>query len=249
MSRRRAREINRNFDNNEGENEAFHGLDSAMFGDRKDDVKALGFSRDGNGAVLWGGFKLSHKGLSIDEQVDENDWLQFGEALAKIQISWDWMVADWLAYGNYNYGDKVYEKASALFGKSDRTWEDYTYVARNVQFSERSENLPFMHHKVVAPYADTPNIQKELLNLAETHRLSYRHFSVIIPVYLAGDDWSHLLPTKSTALDKQVRIAEEQRQKIMKKIRGKQSKIWIEFARQEAARWQSLIQEIENLDE
>src|SRR5690606_21092370 len=106
-------------------------------------------SRRPRSAPLIEGFKLHAVGLEIEHWVDQRTWYEFGKWLHQIDYAWEWMVADWLAFGDHKYGDQVYRLASRLFGKSERTWEDYAYIARNVRFSERSEILPTLLHKPV----------------------------------------------------------------------------------------------------
>ena len=118
------------------------------------------------GKPLIEGFKVHRVGLEIEDWVDERTWYEFGKLLQQMDYAWEWMVADWLAFGDHKYGDKVYAAASRIFGKAARTWEDYAYIARNVKISERSEILPVLTHKPVARFANDTKLQRTLLGLA-----------------------------------------------------------------------------------
>src|SRR5690606_38221668 len=147
------------------------------------------------GKPLIEGFKWHRVGLEIDEWVDQRTWYEFGKLLQQVDYAWEWMVADWLAFGDHRYGDQVYASAARLFGKAARTWEDYAYVARNVRISERSEILPVMTHKAVARFADDPELQRSLLAIAEQHGLSKAVFESVIELAVAGKSYQHLLPS------------------------------------------------------
>ena len=118
------------------------------------------------------GFKLHPVGVEIRDWVDQRTWFEFGKLLQRIEYAWQWIVADWLAFGDHKYGDQVYQSATRLFGKSPRSWEDYAYIARNVQISERSEFLPVLTHKPVVRFDGNRKLQRTLLVVAEEHGIS-----------------------------------------------------------------------------
>lgn len=195
------------------------------------------------------GFHIADKGLYIADWVDEETWKQFGILMGVVRVSWEWVIADWLAFGNHKYGDKAYQTAAELFGKSPRTWEDYAYIARNVQFSERSENLPPLVHKPVATFNDEPELQRELIQLAETHKLSKELFEAIIPLYLEDRPYSHLLPNKITPIERANLKEDKHRASILKRAKGKAKKQWLSYARKQAEEWAKVAGEIEDKDD
>lgn len=197
-----------------------------------------------DGTVEFDNFKMHSMGVEILGEVPETVWENFGHMLNKMQNSIMWIIADWLAYGNKSYGDKVYERASEILGKSPATWEDYAYIARHVKFLERSKNLSLKHHKFVATYE--PDVQSELLALAEEHSLSTRSFETIIPIYLDGRDWRLLLPEKLGAIGKAKIKFENERMKIREKVGKKNGDEWIAFAKEQAKEWQRLVDELED---
>ena len=62
-----------------------------------------------------------------------------------------WWIGDWLNYGEGRpeWGDK-YEQAISIFNKPYGTLAEYKAVSAAIQFPERSGNLPWSHHKVLA---------------------------------------------------------------------------------------------------
>lgn len=193
---------------------------------------------------LIAGFTFGDNYLEVEDWVDETTWVAFGQMLQKVPTKWRWYVADWLAFGNHNYGDEAYKQAADILGGSQKTWEDYAYIGRNVQFSERSEILPFIHHKHIAPY-DT-NLQRNLIAIAEQHKLSEELFKAIIPLYIAGDNYTHLLPGTITPIARARLKSDKQRNSILNKAKGKRRAEWLTFAQQEAAKWAELASTIKH---
>lgn len=84
------------------------------------------------------------KGLAFDE------WERVGELLKRVEKSVRWWIGDWMSYGEREYGE-TYTQAIETTGRSYQDLADMAYVSSKIQFSERSENLSWSHHKAVAP--------------------------------------------------------------------------------------------------
>ncbi len=190
------------------------------------------------------GFKPHRVGIEIDDWVDQRTWYEFGKLLQQMDYAWEWMVGDWLAFGDHRYGDHVYQAAARLLGKSPRTWEDYAYIARNVGISERSESLPILSHKPVARFAEDRNLQRELLAIAEQHGLSKSVFEAVIDLHLQGKSYSHLLPSQITAVERSRLRANKERERVRKLARSEQGPEWVRYAREQAEAWGSLAKEL-----
>lgn len=191
------------------------------------------------------GFKWHRVGLEIEAWVDQRTWYEFGKLLQQVDYAWEWMVADWLAFGDHRYGDQVYASAARLFGKAARTWEDYAYVARNVRISERSEILPVMTHKAVARFADDPELQRSLLAIAEQHGLSKAVFESVIELAVAGKSYQHLLPSHLTPVARARMKAEKERDRVRKRaLSADNAADWLQYAREQAEGWQRLVEEL-----
>ena len=195
-------------------------------------------------AELIAGFKLGHAGVEIADWVDQRTWYEFGKLLQKVDYAWEWVVADWLAFGDRKYGDHAYQAAATLFGKSSRTWEDYAYIARNVRMSERSETLPVLSHKPVARFDDDPALQRKLLAIAEEHRLSKATLEAVIELYLKREDYQHLLPAEMTAATRARLRASKERDRVRKRVLSENGGDWLQYAREQAEGWGRLVEEL-----
>jgi|GEM_PF-2792053 hypothetical protein len=190
------------------------------------------------------GFRLHAVGVEIEDWVDQRTWYEFGQLLQQVDHAWEWMVADWLAFGDHKYGDQVYATASRLFGKSARTWEDYAYIARNVRTSERSEILPLLLHKPVARFSDDPELQRRLLGIAEQFGLSKVIFEAVIELHLEGKAFDHLLPSQLTPIARARMRADKDRERIRKRALADGGAEWLEYAREQAEGWARLVKEL-----
>lgn len=102
-----------------------------------------------DGTLLVHGFQLTSKGLIAPDQMNYDAWRLLGDLLFKLEGSIQWLIGDWLAYGeDVKWGD--IPKLSQELGKAEQTLHDYTSVARRVQFSFRQEKLTYTHHAVAA---------------------------------------------------------------------------------------------------
>lgn len=197
------------------------------------------------GKPLIEGFKVHRVGLEIASWVEERTWYEFGKLLQQMDYAWEWMVADWLAFGDHKYGDKVYTSASRIFGKAARTWEDYAYIARNVKISERSEILPVLTHRPVARFANDVKLQRTLLGIAEQYGLGKAAFEAVIEAYLREKSYKHLLPAQHTPVTRAQMRAEKERDSVRRKALKEETGEWLGFARAQAAGWQELVRELE----
>lgn len=190
------------------------------------------------------GVNLHRVGLEIEDWVDQRRWYALGKLLQQVDYAWEWMVADWLAFGGHRYGDKVYQSATRLFGKAPRTWEDYAYVARNLRISERSEILPLLVHKPVARFGDTPALQRELLAIAEQHRLGKFAFEAVIDLYVQRKSYAHVLPSETTPLSRSRLRASRERDGVRKRALAEGGAEWLEYALEQVEAWRHLTEEL-----
>ena len=190
---------------------------------------------------LIAGFHLHQVGVEIDNNVDQRTWYDFGKLLQQIDYAREWVIADWLAFGEHEYGDKIYQSAARLLGKSPRTWEDYAYIARNVKISERSEILPALVHRPVARLSDNPILQRKLLLIAEAHGLSKAIFEAVIQLYLDDKPYDHLLEPKIQPVERARLRAEKERVRVLKRAQQEGGEAWLEYAREQAKKWRQLV--------
>ena len=117
-------------------------------------------------------FSLTPRGIEFHGDLTFDEWEKLGERLGDTERAIGFMIGDWINYAEEKWGEK-YNEAIAVTGLEYQTLANYAYVARRVQISVRTENLPFYHHQVVAKIKD-PEEQRHWLKTAEDHDLSYR---------------------------------------------------------------------------
>jgi hypothetical protein len=132
-------------------------------------VKAAGQALAADGIITVQGFQLTPTGLRSPEMISPNAWVDVGRLLAKLEGSLQWLVGDWIVYGEaIKWGDT--EALAGELGCAVQTVYDYASVSRKVQFSIRIENLSFAHHRLVTSM--TPDFQSYALKFAAHHKYS-----------------------------------------------------------------------------
>ena len=75
-------------------------------------------------------------------------WQEYGRGLARVESAIQWVIGDWLNFGEQRYGE-TYAQALDVWPETKiESMYDYKYVASRISF--RNENLTWTHHKVVA---------------------------------------------------------------------------------------------------
>jgi N6-adenosine-specific RNA methylase IME4 len=122
--------------------------------------------RIGQQSLEFGAFQLQPTGLIIGGAPSLQEWEQCGVLLRRMEGAVQWWIGDWLNYGEHTYGEK-YTAGVATLGLEEQTLTNYAYVAQNVKFYLRRENLSFSVQKEVAPLSQRQ--QGELLDQAEAN--------------------------------------------------------------------------------
>ncbi|MEY3897052.1 MAG: hypothetical protein RLZZ214_2573 [Verrucomicrobiota bacterium] len=116
-------------------------------------------------------FAITPTGIEFHQDLSFAEWNALGQKLAPIGKSIDFILGDWINYGEVAYTEK-YKQALATTGIPYQTLANYSYVARKVPFFCRQENLGFEHHAVVAKLK--PDEQERWLEMTNAHDLSVR---------------------------------------------------------------------------
>jgi hypothetical protein len=91
--------------------------------------------------------------LSLPDDLTLDGWVAASKSLETVERSHMWWIGDWLVFGG-KYGDK-YEAAAKSTGFKYGILANAASVARRfADFSLRSENLGWHHHKASAAIAD-----------------------------------------------------------------------------------------------
>jgi len=100
-------------------------------------------------AELASEYEFTPAGLHIPPGLPFADWEALGRRLVVMHDAIQWAIADWLAYGEREYGEQ-YAQAIDVLGLSYQTLANYAWVGRAFESSRRRESLTFSHHAEVA---------------------------------------------------------------------------------------------------
>lgn len=103
------------------------------------------------------------------QELDANEWASAGRRIGAVGRSVQWLLGDWITYGNERFGER-YARASRITGYDSQTLMNMVYVASHFAISRRRENLSWSHHEALA--ALELDEQDEWLDQAEEHRWS-----------------------------------------------------------------------------
>lgn len=103
-----------------------------------------------DGAIQAYEFRMTSTGIDPENRsINKEKWQQLGDLLFRFEQSIQWLIGDWLLYGDEHEWGKTDEIAEQ-FGYDKTTLYDYKSVAKRVPFELRSDRLTFGHHKLVA---------------------------------------------------------------------------------------------------
>lgn len=102
-------------------------------------------------------------------ELDVHQWAAAGRRLGVVGRCIQWLLGDWLAYGNFRFGER-YARASQITGYDPQTLMNMVYVASCFSNSRRREDLSWSHHETLA--AMDHGEQDRWLDKAITHRWS-----------------------------------------------------------------------------
>jgi len=112
-----------------------------------------------------GDFSASSVGLNAKNGVVFEVWYEYGRGLKRVEGALQWIIGDWLNYGESHYGE-MYTQAMELWPEAEyQTLANYKWVSSKIQFSTRVENLSWTHHRYIAALA--PEDQKMWLDHAQ----------------------------------------------------------------------------------
>jgi hypothetical protein len=109
-------------------------------------------------------YRIAPTGLHIPENTTLESYEAFGRFILDVGSRIQWLIGDWIAYGDQFQWGETYSQIADEFGYEVKTLYDYAYVCSNVQFSVRTEKLSFGHHKLVAALDE--DVQRQWLQQA-----------------------------------------------------------------------------------
>lgn len=146
----------------------------------------------------FGAFKITPTGLEIGEGAQEKDWREAGEFIFQVESGLQWLIGDWLAYGDAVEWGNTDEIATNL-GKEPQTLYNYTTVAKAIEFSRRRENVSFSHHGEVMGL--TLEAQEYALSYVANNRMSQKDFRKWIKLGMPEEGLPKSLPSINQAAE------------------------------------------------
>lgn len=136
--------------------------------------------------------------LIIDPNTTFDEWMQLGGFFDFLHQNVQWFRADWVRFGETNFGEK-YAQAIEATGLKYQTLANEVYVAERFSESERRHvgKLSFAHHAVVAPL--TPKEQDTYLARAEKEGLTVAKLRELVAPKLKKRQGGGTTPSGGTA--------------------------------------------------
>jgi hypothetical protein len=104
-----------------------------------------------------------------NHELDAQEWVAAGRRIGTIGRCIQWLLGDWIAYGNLKFGER-YARASQITGYDPQTLMNMVYVASRFAASRRREILSWSHHETLAALEQAE--QDLWLDRAVAHRWS-----------------------------------------------------------------------------
>jgi hypothetical protein len=102
-------------------------------------------------------------------ELEAQEWAAAGRRIGTIGRCIQWLLGDWIAYGNLKFGER-YARASQITGYDRQTLMNMVYVASRFGASRRREGLSWSHHETLAALEQAE--QDQWLDRAVAHRWS-----------------------------------------------------------------------------
>ncbi len=109
------------------------------------------------GGVALFGFRLSQTGLApakASQPPQYDDWEQLGGYLRWMDGSMQWLIGDWITYGEAHFHEKASQAIDATQWK-EATVKQCAWVATKIPAARREPDLSWSHHREVADLAPT----------------------------------------------------------------------------------------------
>jgi len=122
-------------------------------------------------------------GWTPPRELDARDWASAGRRLGVVGRCIQWLIGDWIAYGNERFGER-YARAAKITGYDTQTLMNMVYVASRFAVSRRRENLSWSHHESLA--ALEFDAQERWLDQAASQRWSVSDLRMMLRLSRRG---------------------------------------------------------------
>lgn len=137
------------------------------------DQKAL--VAQGNGYYRYKNFQMTPVGMEIPEGAGWDEWAEVGQVVLGLETSIQWIVGDWAAYGEREWGEG-YATVAVEMGYELETLYVYASVCRQVKTLIRNQGLSFSHHRCVTKFEEDEALQRAWLEYASVMRPTVAEF-------------------------------------------------------------------------
>lgn len=158
--------------------------------------------------------EVSRVGLEITDEIQLKDWLSIGEKLFAVGSCYQFLIGDWLNYGERKYGEK-YAVACDELGIDYQTGRHWASTCARIELCRRQHNLTFSHHYEVAKLSDKE--QDKWLKLAGENKWSVADLREKIrdnSAEYANEDHGKPVKTFTGYIANAVRIINQRRETI-----------------------------------
>jgi hypothetical protein len=114
-------------------------------------------------------FHAREMGLVIEGTPTIDEWIEYGRKLRRVETSMNWIIGDYLVYGEFKYGEKY---AQALDESMANSWKVYHWVSKHVPPKRRRADLSWSHHRLIANLP--AEYQTKVLEKAANEHLAIR---------------------------------------------------------------------------
>ena len=96
---------------------------------------------------------LTRTGWVLPDGLSNEEWVDLGLKLEKVEGAIQWWLGDWWTYGEQAYGERkaMFEEGGPLEDMDYNTVKTMGWVSSSVEKSIRIDVLSFAHHRYVAP--------------------------------------------------------------------------------------------------
>jgi|APGre2960657404_1045060.scaffolds.fasta_scaffold19287_6 hypothetical protein len=116
-------------------------------------------------------------GLILAKDLTFEEWSAIGSNFGTSLQTAAWCIGDWMVYGDgFEQGNKrvsaeVFQQALASTNLDRNTLSNYASVCRKIQMAERSINLSFGHHRLLAPLPSPQRLEWMSLLDSESNKV------------------------------------------------------------------------------
>lgn len=140
-------------------------------------------------AISHGPFMATPYGLEIEDgkPVPYETWEAYGKGLQRIEGAIQWVIGDWLRFGEFNYGEKYAQATDAWPETKQQQLANYQWVSNAYLYGERSvrTELSWSHFERAASLEEP--LRSQLLDEANEKEWSVRDLKQAIRAHQIGE--------------------------------------------------------------